>query len=163
MLVAVPTLTRHDLLNVNLKELAGGLAAGDRLLVLDNGTNQPIALDGSRVQIVRSPFNLGVPGSWNFFLRRAFVEETFDALTILGDDVRMSPAQVVWAKMFLVEHPNVDLFLSYSNFDVQVHRKSNIRTIVLWPDDPEFGINVVGAPHYEHNHAISRRWAVEIL
>jgi hypothetical protein len=133
MLIATATLSRHDLLNALYRPLARGLRGGDRLLVLDNG-GQPIALSGSAVEIVRSGQNPGVPASWNYFLRRAFVEEDYDALMILGDDVRIGPAQVAVAKALLERHGDVDLLLSYSFFDVQVHRRGNERTIGFYDE-----------------------------
>jgi len=133
MLIATATLTRHDLLNALYRPLALGLRGGDRLLVLDNG-GQPIALPGRAVEIVRSGWNLGVPASWNYFLRRAFIEGDFDALMILGDDVRIGSAQVAAAKALLDRHGDVDLLLSYSFFDVQVHRRGNERTIGFYDE-----------------------------
>jgi hypothetical protein len=139
------------LLNENFAELATNLDGNDYLLVLDNGNNQRITLCGRAVEIVRSPANLGVPKSWNYFLRRAFVDGRFDALMILGDDVRIDSSQVRRAKQLLAENPDVDLLLSFSIFDVQVHRRNNVQTIgyfderysPAWCEDDDYALTMI--------------------
>jgi hypothetical protein len=150
MLICTATLTRHDLLNANFVEIAANLQRGDGLLVLDNGTCQPITLAGPGVEVVRSPVNLGVARSWNYFLRRAFVEGGYDAAMILGDDVRAGSRQVRRAKELLGRNADVDLLLSFSFFDVQVHRRSNIETVgyfderysPAWCEDDDYALTM---------------------
>ena len=55
------------------------------------------------------------------------------------------------AKQLLAENPDVDLLLSYSIFDVQVHRRSNIRTIgyfderysPAWCEDDDYALTMI--------------------
>jgi GT2 family glycosyltransferase len=146
-LVAIPTLSRADLLLRN-KDFLEGLAPADEALVLDNG-NQTINLN---VPIVRPAKNLGVPGSWNAFLRRAFCAPVkFDLLVILQDDIIWDEHRLDEAKRLLVEYPDVDLFLSPFQFSVQVHRPSNIETIGLyderffpaWCEDDDYALTII--------------------
>ena len=83
ILVAIPTLSRADLLIRN-KEFLESVRAPDEVLILDNGGHQSIDID---VPIERASSNRGVPWSWNFFLRRAFVGRDFDGLVLLQDDI----------------------------------------------------------------------------
>lgn len=129
LLVAIPTLSRADLLARN-KTFLEGIRAPDRALVLDNGS-QTIWI---RVPIERSPKNLGVSGSWNLFLRRAFVEGDFDGLVILQDDIVWSAKQLEAARTLLATRSDVDLFLSDLQFSVQVHRRGNETSIGFYDE-----------------------------
>ena len=146
-LVAIPTLSRADLLLRN-KDFLEGLAPADEALVLDNG-HQKIDLN---VPIIRTAKNLGVPGSWNAFLRRAFTGAVkFDLLVILQDDIIWDEVRLQEAKKLLVENPDVDLFLSPFQFSVQVHRPSNIQTIgyyderffPAWCEDDDYALTII--------------------
>ncbi len=136
VLVATATIARQGLVNALYRPLAAGLRGADRLLVLDGG-GQPIVLPGGAVEVVRWEGDAGAAEAWNHCLRRAFVEADYDALMILGDNVRLGAAQVAAAKALLARHADVDLLLSYWGFDVQVHRRGNERTI--GPFDARFG------------------------
>lgn len=120
LLVTIPTLSRADLLLRN-REFLESIEAPDRVLILDNG-NQKIDL---RVPIERPGRNLGVPASWNYFLREAFVDGDFDGLVLLQDDIIWSHPRLEAARELLHSRPDVDLFISYHQFSVQVHRPLN--------------------------------------
>jgi GT2 family glycosyltransferase len=120
LLVAIPTLTRVDLL-VRNRSFLEAIRPPDRALVLDNG-RQEIPID---VPVERPQRNLGVSGSWNLFLRRAFVEGDFDGLAILQDDIIWSTGRLEAARRLLAGRADVDLFLSDLQFSVQVHRRGN--------------------------------------
>jgi GT2 family glycosyltransferase len=132
-LVAIPTLSRADLLIRNKKFLEG-IRSPDRAFILDNGRNQSIDIN---VPIERSSKNLGVAGSWNLFLRRAFVDGQFDLLVLLQDDIIWDANRLESAKRLVVQKSDVDLFLSDLQFSVQVHRPSNLKTIGFY--DEQFG------------------------
>lgn len=131
-LVAIPTLCRADLLIRN-KAFLEGLRFPDKALILDNG-RQSIKIN---VPIERSPENLGVSGSWNLFLKRAFVDDRFDLLVLLQDDIIWDAGRLTAAKRLVVQRPDVDLLLSYLQFSVQIHRPSNLDTIGFY--DERFG------------------------
>ena len=124
VLVAIPTLSRADLLIRN-KEFLEAIKAPDEVLLLDNG-DQVIDIE---VPIEHSENNLGVAGSWNFFLRRAFVERDFDGLVLLQDDIIWDMKRLSYAKDLLMFRKDVDLFLAYHQFSIQVHRRENVQTI----------------------------------
>lgn len=128
-LVAIPTLCRADLLIRN-KEFLEGVRYPDQAIILDNG-RQRIDID---VQIERTTENLGVPGSWNLFLRRAFLTRDFNALVLLQDDIIWDAEHLASAKKLLRFRKDVDLFLSNLQFSVQVHRRENIRTIGFYDE-----------------------------
>ena len=120
--VAIPTLSRADLLIRN-KGFLENIKTPDFALILDNGGNQKIDID---VPIVRSEKNLGVAESWNMFLHRAFVADNFDLCVILQDDIIWDAARLESAKWLVENRPDVDLFLSFLQFSVQVHRPTTI-------------------------------------
>lgn len=124
LLVAIPTLSRADLLIRN-KPFLEAVRAPDEVLILDNG-RQSIDI---AVPIEKASFNRGVSWSWNFFLRRAFVSRDFDGLVILQDDIIWNIARLEAARKLLETRPDVDLFLSFLQFSVQIHRKENIDRI----------------------------------
>lgn len=129
LLIAIPTLSRADLLIRN-KAFLESIQAPDEVLILDNG-NQSIDIN---VPIERSPQNLGVSGSWNFFMRRAFEQRDFDGLVLLQDDIIWGQPNLRSAHLLLDEHPDVDLFLAYHQFSIQVHRRSNLQTVGLYDE-----------------------------
>jgi hypothetical protein len=146
-LVGIPTLSRADLL-VRNRDFLEGLAPGDEALVIDNG-RQTIEMD---VPILRASTNLGVSGSWNEFLRRAFCAPArFDLLVILQDDIIWDEHRLVEAKRLLMENADVDLFLSPFQFSVQVHRPANIDTIGFyderfnpaWCEDDDYALTII--------------------
>ena len=151
LLLCVPTLSRADLLNENYEGLANCLEDEDRLLVLDNGM-QAIGLEPSdKLGILRSAENLGVSKSWNLFLKIAFVLNRYDGCVLLQDDIKWSRIQVDSAKALMLENLDVDLFLSFHQFSVQVHRPSNIRTIgyydkrfsPAWCEDDDYAVTMI--------------------
>jgi hypothetical protein len=123
-LVVIPTLSRADLLIRN-KGFLESVRAPDEVLLIDNG-KQKIDI---AVPIERTARNLGVPGSWNLGLRRAFYERDFDVLALLQDDIIWSVEKLEAAKRLVEEARDVDLFLSYLQFSVQVHRRENLTSI----------------------------------
>jgi len=145
-LVAIPTITRADLL-VRNKSFLETLQSPDVALIIDNG-NQEI---GVEARIERPGRNLGVAGSWNRALRAAFKEDRFDLLVLLQDDIIWDAARLDAAKRLLVEHPDVDLLLSPFQFSVQVHRPGNVRTIGFyderyypaWCEDDDYALTMI--------------------
>jgi len=129
LLVTIPTLSRADLL-VRNKEFLESVEAPDRVLILDNG-HQKIDL---RVPIERSSRNLGVSGSWNYFLRAAFVDADFDGLVLLQDDIIWNHPRLEAARELLHSRPDVDLFLSHHQFSIQVHRPMNLWRIGFYDE-----------------------------
>lgn len=128
-LVAIPTLERADLLIRNKKFLEG-IKYPDAALIIDNGI-QNINID---VRIERPARNLGVSGSWNFFMRHAFMWHKYDALVILQDDIIWDAERLETAKRLVKTRKDVDLFLSHLQFSVQVHRPTNMTKIGLYDE-----------------------------
>jgi GT2 family glycosyltransferase len=145
-LIAIPTITRADLLARN-KGFLEALKSPDEALIIDNG-NQAIDIEA---RIERPGRNLGVAGSWNRALRAAFKEDRFDLLVLLQDDIIWNAARLDTAKRLLVEHPDVDLFLSPFQFSVQVHRPRNVKTIGFyderyypaWCEDDDYALTMI--------------------
>lgn len=130
ILVAIPTLSRADLL-VRNRTFLESIRPPDRAVVIDNG-NQ--GLDFGTVPIYTPFRNLGVSGSWNWALRTAFVDDAFDLLILLQDDIIWSSERLEAARRLSVEVADVDLFLSFHQFSVQMHRLANLRTIGLYDE-----------------------------
>ncbi len=146
-LVAIPTLTRADLI-VRNREFLEGLKSPDQALVLDNGYQQ---ID-MHVPIERPRDKHSVSASWNLFLRRAFVDGRFDLLVILNDDIIWSAEHLKAAKLLIARRGDVDLFLSFLQFSVQVHRPSNILGVGYYDEqfpaycnDDDYAIRLVHA------------------
>jgi GT2 family glycosyltransferase len=146
-LVGIPTISRADLLLRN-KPFLEGLAPADEALVIDNG-HQRIDIN---VPVIRPPKNLGVAGSWNAFMRRAFTgPRPYDLLVLLQDDIIWDASRLAEAKRLLQAHPDVDLFLSPFQFAVQVHRPTNLKTIGLyderffpaWCEDDDYALTII--------------------
>lgn len=128
-LVAIPTITRADLL-VRNKKFLEGIRSPDVAFILDNGA-QSIDVN---VMTQLPPKNLGVSGSWNLFMRKAFVEDRFDLLVILQDDIVWDAGRLRAAKSLVASRPDVDLFLSDLQFSVQVHRRGNEASIGFYDE-----------------------------
>jgi len=81
--LAVPTLTRHDLL---ARMLASVQEPVGRLLIIDNSGGGVEVPDGpwERVTVLPLPSNLGVAASWNLAIRLAYREPW---LMVCSDDV----------------------------------------------------------------------------
>lgn len=164
LLLGVPTLERADLLNRFYHDLCSQIGGDDLLIILDNGRGQEIKLPSTpNVLIERAAHNMGVSGSWNWFLRRAFVQGDYDGCILLHDDIIWNTAKVERARDLLRAHPDVDLFLSYSQFSVQVHRPSNVRTVGFfdevfgagWCDDDDYALQMIHKrPIYQRFHSL---------
>jgi hypothetical protein len=149
-LVAIPTLTRADLLMRN-RDFLEGLKAPDEAVILDNGRQLGKGLNELSARLVRPVENMGVPRSWNWFLEEAFVRGKFDLLVILQDDIIWDEHRLDEAKRLLADNPDVDLFLSPHMFSVQVHRPSNIETIgyyderfsPAWCEDDDYALTII--------------------
>ena len=129
LMVAIPTLSRADLLIRN-KSFLESIKPPDEVLILDNG-NQKININ---VPIERPEKNLGVSGSWNLFLRRAFEYRDFNGLVLLQDDIIWSGVHLDRTKKLLEKHQDIDLFLAFHQFSIQVHRPENIQTIGFYDE-----------------------------
>ena len=159
ILVGIPTLSRADLLHRN-KDFLESIIDGDSVLIVDNG-DQKIDID---VPTVRPDSNLGVSGSWNLFLRAAFINDSYDALILLQDDIIWDREKLAIAKWLLLANPDVDLFLSYLQWSVQIHRATNITTIgyfdeQFWPgycEDDDYAIRMIRAGRvYQRFHELT--------
>ena len=146
-LIGIPTLTRADLLARN-KVFLESIREPDRVVIIDNG-GQRINID---VPVRRPPVPLSVSASWNFFLELAFVRSRFDMLILLNDDIIWDSWRLRAAKRLVAERADVDLFLSFLQFSVQVHRPSNFRLIGRYDErfpaycnDDDFAIRMVQA------------------
>lgn len=156
LFIAIPTLCRADLLIRN-REFLENLRVPDEVLVLDNG-DQKIDI---QVPIEQSRKNLGVGGSWNFFMRRAFVQRDFDGLILLQDDIIWDAARLEFTRCLLADRPDVHLFLSFHQFSVQVHRPSNLERVGLyddrfWPaycEDDDYAMRMTQANQVYHRFA----------
>jgi GT2 family glycosyltransferase len=158
LLVAIPTLSRADLLSRN-KTFLESIQDPDRALLVDNG-NQKIDID---VPIIKPGKNLGVSGSWNLFLRQAFIDGNYDALVILQDDIIWNREKFAIARWLLLANPDVDLFLSNLQWSVQIHRPTNITTVgyfdeQFWPgycEDDDYAIRMTRAGRiYQRFHEL---------
>lgn len=87
--VGIPTINCASLLANNLQDLATNMADLDHLIIVDNG-NQSFAIPRGLVgktSVHRPNSNLGVSGSWNFMMRKSFLELGCDYLLLLNDDI----------------------------------------------------------------------------
>lgn len=147
-LIVVPSLNRLDLL-LRLKEFLEAIQSPDEALIVDNG-NQKIPIN---VPIHRAGWNLGISGTWNFSMRRAFVERDFDLLILLQDDILWNLDQIEIAKRLATEHPDVDLLLSPHLFSVQVLRRGIHKTVGFyderfhpaWCEDDDYALRMIHA------------------
>jgi hypothetical protein len=146
-LIAIPTLTRADLLSRN-RAFLESVQPPDFPLVIDNG-HQEIDL---KTTIYYPERPLSVSESWNHALRRAFVENDFDLCILLNDDIIWDSWRLRAAKRLAEIHKDVDLFLSFRQFSVQVHRPSNLTTIGYYDEqfpayvnDDDYAIRIVKA------------------
>ena len=146
-LVAIPTITRVDLLN-RLREFIEGIRSPDAVIVIDNG-NQDVRI---RTPLYCPAPPLSVSGAWNFALRRAFVENAFDLCVLLNDDIIWDKERLNYAKHLVKTRKDVDLFLGNLQFSVQVHRPSNLDTIGYYDErfpaycnDDDYAIRIVKA------------------
>jgi hypothetical protein len=145
-LVGLPTLSRSDLLMRN-KGFLEAIKPPDMAYIIDNGSQR---IDIC-VPIERPGRNLGVAASWNRLLNIAFLHGDFDILVILQDDIIWDLEKLAAAKRLVEEHRDIDLFLSFMLFSVQVHRKENLSTIgyyderfhPAWCEDDDYALTMI--------------------
>lgn len=93
--VGIPTINRADLLQENLNDLEEKFLDLDELHIVDNGMQGENGKQGfvfppklaDKIFLESMPENIGVAGSWNRMLKRAFEEKGADYLLILNDDI----------------------------------------------------------------------------
>lgn len=153
VLYGVPTLSRVDLLNKHYTNYRDLLNDGDLFVVLDNGSQAVDLPPGEQLQVHRPGRNLGVPASWNWLLRRAFVHGDYDVCVLLQDDVWWGLQQAVSLEGLLAARPEVDLLLAHHQFSVQVHRRRNWFDIgpfeegfgQAWREDDDYALRMTRA------------------
>jgi GT2 family glycosyltransferase len=82
--LAIPTLSRYELLEKCIKSAEAGTIKPDRYLVIDNGGKLNLKLP--KLEIVNFGENLGVAKSWNYFIK--YTEEI---RIICNDDIYFHP------------------------------------------------------------------------
>lgn len=105
-LIGIPVLNRGDLLARCVNSID---YPAERIVVINNGDDESVqvAIDGLRarrpnVEVVKPPHNLGVAGSWNYFLRE------YDApyYLICGSDIQFAPGDLEKIDRFASAHPD---------------------------------------------------------
>lgn len=85
--LAIPTISKFDLLEVCIRSAMGGTVKPKRIFVIDNSSGklqeQEWLDDFHNLIICTPPHNLGVAGSWNFF-----INHNEDDVVICNDDVK---------------------------------------------------------------------------
>lgn len=82
--LGIPTINRSDLLMEALGTYNSSWR-GRHIYIVDNG-NQEIRNTNPWVEIYRPPANLGVSGSWNWMMKKAF-EAGYTHVALLNDDI----------------------------------------------------------------------------
>jgi GT2 family glycosyltransferase len=126
VIVAVPTIVRHDLLRRLLESCDRGSLRPDGYLVIDNGD---MAFECAGVRVHRPVKNLGVAGSWNYALR-AYPEAN---VVLVNDDVIMPRVAVEQMVEAALEH-RVPTHVRLGDFTVHMHTPG-IVDIVGWYDE----------------------------
>lgn len=89
--VCIPTLNRYDLLQQEIDSLDHGIVRPDTIHIIDNGGGLDMPeghhfRNGILIHVWKPGRNLGVSGSWNYFLRIAK-----DIRVIANDDLLFAP------------------------------------------------------------------------
>lgn len=123
-LIGIPVLNRGDLLTRCVESID---YPAERIVVVNNGSDAGVAsaLESLRerrpnLEVVRPEHNLGVSGSWNYFLRH------YDApyYLICGSDIQFSPGDLERMHAFVAAHPDCDIAFGnhgYSLFALTRH------------------------------------------
>lgn len=84
--LGIPTINRADLLD-NALQLYAERWYGHHQFIVDNG-NQKIKTYSREQRIMVMPKNLGVPASWNYMAKNAFING-YTHIAILNDDIEV--------------------------------------------------------------------------
>lgn len=76
--LCVPTISRFDLLPYLIESAMTGTVKPDKIVVIDNSGGQCPKIPG--IEIITSPDNLGVAGSWNYFM------SNYDDYIVISND-----------------------------------------------------------------------------
>lgn len=82
MILGVPCLNRHDLLDKLIASALAGSRVPTEILIVDNSGSYQNTWESSRVRVVHSGRNLGVAASWNLLLKQG-------ASIIANDDIEL--------------------------------------------------------------------------
>ncbi|MCA1612884.1 MAG: glycosyltransferase [Acidobacteria bacterium] len=105
-LIGIPVLNRGDLLARCVNSID---YPAERIVVINNGDDESVqaavaGLQARRpnVEVIKPPHNLGVAGSWNYFLRE------YDApyYLICGSDIQFAPGDLEKIDRFASAHPD---------------------------------------------------------
>jgi len=117
--VGIPTINRADLLKECLADLAINMSPIEKLYIVDNGAQKFVIPKSftSTHRLHRPSKNLGVAGSWNYMMQKAFVEDNIDYLLMLNDDIVLGKTlqQIL---NIIKSNPAVDLFVCSRQWSV---------------------------------------------
>lgn len=119
--IAIPTINRKDLLVDALSWYLRNLPTTE-IIVLDNGQQGMMSAD-PRLTVFESKENLGVAGSWNWLMRKAF-DRGYDNILMLNDDVILQRSEGEVAAM--IDRGTTNTFhrcRSFYNWSVFILRK----------------------------------------
>ncbi|MFL6227743.1 MAG: glycosyltransferase family 2 protein [Pyrinomonadaceae bacterium] len=127
--VGVPVLNRGDLLTRCVESLDYPVA---RIVVINNGDDEGVreSLSSLRegrpnLEVVKPAHNLGVAGSWNFFLRE------YDAPyhLICGSDIQFAPGDLEKIQRFAESHPEDAIMFGNHGYSIFALRRRGVETV----------------------------------
>ena len=128
--IGIPTINRADLLAEALEDMRSMANDLHSLILVDNG-NQSIKIPEELKDIThihRPVSNLGVSGSWNYILRKAYYEDETDNVLLLNDDIVFGkPVNEI--NTIISEHPNYQVIVGPKFWSVLFVSKRCVETV----------------------------------
>jgi GT2 family glycosyltransferase len=128
--IGIPTINRADLLAEALEDIKTMANDLHSLILVDNG-NQVIHIPEELVGIThlyRPGTNLGVSGSWNYMLRKAYNEDGTDNVLLLNDDIVFGKS-VNEVNTIISNHPNYQTVVGPKHWCTVLVSKRCIETV----------------------------------
>lgn len=128
--IGIPTINRADLLTEALEDIKSMAADLHSFILVDNG-NQAIHIPEELREIThlhRPASNLGVGGSWNYMLHKAYYEDGADNVLLLNDDIVFGkPVNEI--NTVINNHPNYQAVVGPKHWSVLLVSKRCLETV----------------------------------
>lgn len=115
IVLCIPTISQFEPLKKAVDSAMAGELKPDRILIIDNSGGmlyEPWVDEHPNLTVLVPPRNMGVAGSWNYFMAVVGLDNPNNIAVIANDDVQFYPDTLTRLVAGIDAHPDCGLFIS---------------------------------------------------